>query len=649
MKFAGEQRPSHLPGASSNYIQRGWYDILIYLLIFFPVLSLFLNVISWLRFGVDLPYMEDWRSYSSGLMGSFGLKYLFTPSNDTLYPVGLALDSLAQRFLDGNTIVYQFISMTAVLGMLLLLQWHLLITALKDRLLAASAFGLTLLMLQPHSYWGLQNLAYHQAIPLVCILAALSIITGGKWSGWKAPVLFAIGIVSGMSYISGAISVLTTGAVLLIISRFLQHPERRPLTRGGLSLFIAGVLTTLPQLWVIAFVQKGLHRAGTSFAYPFSSDFWFHFLGKVGRSLLLPANHPLPSLVVTVLVLLLCCALLIRYAGRLRKRELKTLSEARTAIVLITLAAMIFVYLLMVSAGRTNRRPLEVDTSLEIFAFAFQRFHFFWVTLLWPWVAAAVFEAARSYEFPLNINPSRSPAMVSALILPPLILTAGALAHAPYYRSIMNARYEGISCIQSAMQRFEPVYCPGVCRRPDISGAVFFAKLTGASFARSLTLPPVPVGTAKPAPLFRLSTAAPGDAVFDNMAAAESSGDRFRFTAGNDPQIIFRTGDTKAMNQCAILEISAIMQTTGTDVAQVFYKVPGQAKFSEKQSEAVPIKNEKEPVEISFLLASPTGFGDSFRFDPVVKPREFDILELEVRCRSSRPRQSLEEDELNGW
>ncbi len=45
---------------------------------------------------------------------------------------------------------------------------------------------------------------------------------------------------------------------------------------------------------------------------------------------------------------------------------------------------------MLVAAGRTNFRPPEMHDLLEIFAHGFTRFHFFWATLIWPWVAAAL-------------------------------------------------------------------------------------------------------------------------------------------------------------------------------------------------------------------------------------------------------------------
>lgn len=99
---------------------------LFWLLIALPGVAMVVNAVSLVRHGVDIPFWDDWRQYDSGDLGNLSLAYLFTPANDTLYPVGRLLDSLAVRLLDGHSVAYQLISLVAVLGGLLALQWRLL-------------------------------------------------------------------------------------------------------------------------------------------------------------------------------------------------------------------------------------------------------------------------------------------------------------------------------------------------------------------------------------------------------------------------------------------------------------------------------------------------------------------------------------------
>src|SRR5688572_18990022 len=76
-----------------------------------PLFGLALSCASWLHYGIDLPFYDDFRVYGSRTALSLDPRDLFAPSNDTLYPVGMALDVLAQRFLNGNAVAYQFFSM----------------------------------------------------------------------------------------------------------------------------------------------------------------------------------------------------------------------------------------------------------------------------------------------------------------------------------------------------------------------------------------------------------------------------------------------------------------------------------------------------------------------------------------------------------
>ena len=138
-----------------------------------PLLMLGANLLAWLRWGTDLPYLDDWRVYDEGSALSLNVQRLFRAVNNTISPVGLALDVLAQRWLGGNPLPYQALSMVAVLGGLLWLQWRLLGWVVADRRQQVLLFALCFPMLQSGSYWGEQNLAYHQALPLLALLAAV--------------------------------------------------------------------------------------------------------------------------------------------------------------------------------------------------------------------------------------------------------------------------------------------------------------------------------------------------------------------------------------------------------------------------------------------------------------------------------------------
>ncbi len=602
-----------------------------FILILAPVLALAFNALSWLRYGIDIPLWDDWGFYNPGGIGSFDLKYLFQPANDTLFPVGKTLDSIAQRLLDGNSVAYQLISMITVLGLLLFIQWRLLTACLKDRFLAACAFGFTVLMLRPDSYWGFQNIAYHHALPLVFDLSALYIITGSKWRDrLSTPVVFILGILAGLSYISGAFSTLAMGFVVFISGLFIQPLQRRPLVLGGLALTLAGILTLIPQVWVIAFYQKGVAQASNSLALPNEKEFWLFLFGVVGKSLFL---RPLGLHIIPAVLLFGAAALaVLRFGKALFGKKLQTLSEAGTGIILSALFTAIFVYLILVAAGRTHLRPPDVESA---FAYGFARFHFFWVTLLWPWLAAAVLKGIGRMKFTPELNPTGTLVLITTIIT--VLAFVGVLKKDSYYRQGVVQRAMGINCISSALRNGDETVMCTQLYPVDLFRSIVYAKGIGASFTRSLPYSPIiPVGTKDPAPLFLFSKTAHTEIGFRNLPEIQARETGYQFKAADDPMIIFKTGSPEVLKSCLLLQVVAVMKVDEVDSVQVFYKPLGQKRFSGSFSRITPVDPGSECREVVFELASASGFQEDFRFDPVMKPQRFELKDLEVRCRVSK-------------
>lgn len=630
------------PGSEANHLLNWWQKATIVLFIFLPLLSLTVNAVSWLRFGLDMPFWDDWRGYLNGGIGSFKLSYLFQSACDTLYPVGLILDSLAQRYLDGNSVAYQFLSMVGVLGMLLYWQWRLLNVAIKDRIVAASAFSFTLFMLQPHTYWGEPNLAYHQAIPLVCIMAALHVVLNKTWSDFRnIPLLLILGTVSGLSYISGAFSVLTTGIILLVLGKYILPMERKPLLRGGAVLFVTGIMTSIPQLWVIAVIQKGTHRSDAPMALPIEKDFWLFMLGKVGRALMLPTNHPNLSLALASIVVLVIIALVLWFSRCFVSNKIQTLSQARTAVIFLALSGVIFVYLLLVAAGRTNFRPPELcnsfmNTASGVFIFAFARFHYFWVTLLLPWVFAASVTVLTESKRLLVHNSARYLVVALPIIALPLIINAGGFSHAPFYQDLMKHRSTGIQCLVSAIQKGKGINCPQLYA-VDLSSAFIYAKSIGASFTRTIPFLDIPFGSVSPAPLFKLLDYQTKDLDFRNIEIVEKTHEGYNLQPDKDSAIYFETGRPIDLKRCLALKVTAQMNVKETDHAQLYYKIPGQLNFSPAAVQNQSIITANQQVDVTFELVSPTGFTDDLMFVPVTKQQQIYLRDLEVRCLLQSP------------
>ncbi len=634
-------------------------SFVIRLLIALPLLSLFLGVMAWLRYGYDLPFFDDWRGYATGEIDSLNLSYLFRSANGAIAPIGIALDSLAQRYLDGNSIAYQALSMVMVLGSLLALQWHLLKNALGNRLHAAMCFVLTLLMLQPGSYWGRENLAYHQALPVVFLLSVLVLMVHPTWRNrWRLPGIFALGVLAGLSYISGAFGACAAAAACVALAWFMPvSAYKSRLFVGGVVLGLAGVVTAALQYVLAALPYmrlastQAVRTEGGRLALPYEAEFWFFYLGKIGRSLLLPASEPLFSLVAVLVVCgatLFLTAMMVRHVSArhaLPSKQSAHLTtaphpDAQLATVLLALVAVVSVYLMLIAAGRTHFREPDVQSATQVFAHGFTRFHFFWATLLWPWVMAALIVTVRKPAVTTDrttggLLPNaltggiKYVALPLTLIMTLLAIQSGAFSHASEQRAQSNSRNSTVECLFSRLQSGKRIDCSEF-NLPDLAPAYKYATKINASFVRYFPLLPTPLGVDDPLPLYRFST--------DNSASQLinlklwKSGSHSA-TAAADSQIVMQTGQREQMQSCNLLDVRLLIRPTLADSAQLFFKVPGQPQFGQSASQRVPLLPQGEPQLITFRLESAAGFQDELRLDPVSKAQDLDLLEIEIRCR----------------
>jgi hypothetical protein len=598
-----------------------------------PVALVAASLAGWLRHGVDLPWSDDWRALIAGQAGSLRPDYLFTPANGTLYPVGKVLDSLAQRLLGGNAVVYQAISMIAVLGVLLLVQWRLLRRAIGDPVLTAAAFSLLFLALRPDTYWGRQNLSFHQALPVVLILVALAIVQARRPRGAAyALAVGAVGVAAGLTYTSGAFGSLAAGLVLLLLSRYLDGPEtgRRAFV-GGAALAVAGALTSGLQLMAV--------DSAVRFAYPWQVDYWMYLLGKISQSLALPASQPLLSLVLAVGATLVALVVGIGLFRRLVKRHDRSAQTAALATIYLPLAAAITTYLLIVAGARTyHLYPAGDPSPLDVFVSGYPRFHYWWVTLIWPWVAAALLVAAggrlgRRSEGATVPRRLASSALLAALLLNVAALAANAFDFSAFYVNMEGQRMANGRCLLFGMQRPPGPLCSGPGgERVDLGRAVAFGRWIDASFTRQLHLLP---GSDAGIVLYSLAQAGVGSLETRNIDSLTATDEGYAVVAQDDPTIFIRTGDGQAMQACSTLQLVAQLRTSEA------LNVRSQAWFRPAADPRLQLARDSFPTEVggwleaSFDVTSPTGFDDRVRFDPIVSG-PVTIGDIVVSCRDWR-------------
>jgi hypothetical protein len=522
-----------------------------------------------------------------------------------------------------------------VLGGLLLLQRKLLVLAVRDGLNASLAFVFTVFMIQPGTYWGIQSIAYHQALPLLCLLSIiLVVIRPLKPFLFIFPIVCALSVIGGLAYISGAVVITVAGFIILCFSFCVLEADRRPLLVGGVAAVVGGLPTLVAQLWVITVYQRGLHRPDASWSLPVDRDFWLYILGKVARSLGLDALPALAAFVLTIIVSGTALILAFAFAIRSASKPPRTLIETRLTIVFLVLITSIAAYLMMVAAGRTNLAKPTDQSFLAVFQFGYARFHFFWVTLLWPWVVAAILTLVFD-----NIRRSQLSYAVVGIALPVATLAAagwaGAFNHASYYRATAEHRLENdVACVRYALLGDLKMRCLDGNPQLDLMPAYLYARDIGTSFTRSFPLLPVKLGSPYPAPLFRLSSA-PANQWRTNILGMNHTEHGWEVGPVRDPQILFKVINERAVLSCREIELAAMIKPSVRDVAQLYYRLPGESGFSEKSSLAREVSRHKDGsfTEISFQVSDALGFLNDFRLDPGRGGHSTVMKDIELRCR----------------
>lgn len=446
------------------------------------------GLLSLVALGVDFPIEDDWTEVNRGLTGSFAPVDLFAKANDTLVPVGRALDALGVYLIGGNHVVSQAITMIATLTSICVLQFSLLRRYAASTEVLFLATVAMVFSLQARTYWGMQTLAYHQILPVVSMMLILHLILRRDI---ERPVLhnlsiFVVGLLGGFAYLSGAIALL--GATIWTVAWSFAMGDRGP--RKSLpGLTAATILTLCVQIGIALLYRQGGGNSvrGVAMATPADDAFWAFFLGLVARSVGVFDSASIWVVAgASVLVLALVWALASQVV--LARRERAT-AQQDLAYAFGFIAAFVFFYAVVVCAGRANLRPPTITQFRDVFALAQIRFHFFWLTLLWPWLALVVGNrfARRSSSVPLVTG-----AALSCLLLVALLTPFIAFDHDRYNAPAADRKAKGLACLQQKIAAGEPLYCPVVFSK-DLANAVRLAKSLDIAFTRPLLIDETPL------------------------------------------------------------------------------------------------------------------------------------------------------------
>lgn len=584
---------------------------------------------AWIEYGLDFPWYDDWRGYQNGNIDSLRLSYLFSPINDTLSPVGLALDAVFQRLFSGNSIVYQLISMFAILIGLLIIQLDMLRKVLADDRHVTLCFLLTLPMLQPGSYWGAQNLAYHQAIPVLLMLSAIWVVIFSHLRNHvKLPVLGILGLISGFSYISGALVFFACGVAFLFFSFRFEGGVSRRLFYSSIPLLLSGLFTSLIQL-VFAFSSFGMTHSKISLAYPNQANFWLYLLGKVGRGLLLPTAYPWIAFFATIGFVIAVAALSVVVFNRLTCRCVEDSARNQAGLIFFVLLVAIGSYILMVAAGRANYYSNGSDRSLAAFVAGFDRFHFFWLTILWPWVLAVflinsqkVFAIAKSSLFYLL-----------AICFATVMYFGGVWQHESWHQRAMQIRKSVFDCFVKSLNEGRGIRCEqllpdgDIGTLPDATPAYLHALRVNASFLRYVPRVDDLARSSELMPFFTIDGAY-GDFSLDGLT---QSADGSFTVVGDSPKLYVRNIPSEIMRQCVRLDVVVRISAESNGYFQLFFRRPSDSNYEEIFSKKANLKS-LSVNDMEFKLTSVDGFMSEIRIDPAKNLRNFKIKNIAVYC-----------------
>lgn len=569
-----------------------------------PIIMLAANVVCWLRWGTDLPFFDDWYALSEGQSKSLRISRLFKTRNDTVGPVGLALDTLAQRWLGGNPLPYQTLSMLFVLGGMLWLQWCLLGWVLRKPIWQSLAFVLTFFMLQPGTYWGEQNIAYHQALPLLALFSA-------SWLNFCSSVhtlprltgVALLGLLSGLSYISGAIGSLVIGGAWLLQSCLICPTAlRKRSLSGGFMLGLAGALTTTLQVW-LSIAQDSARWI--FYAWPNEGAFWFFAAGVLGRS----TGAGFDALVAEIFwVILLFFAWFFAIVFALRGIKAVNARHRRFAVVCFPLLVCVVSYLAMVSFGRAHLAPSPQNAE-NIFLSAYNRFHFFWLTLLWPWITTS---------FVLMSQRRAVPVFITALMIFFSIAVCRGVFDVPsYYRNVSKIRETDIRYVMSMLNGGDPSLYEWRLAGANFMQSYLHARAVGASFVRYF---PLVERHGFGREMLRLGH---GEGAWQFV---QDAGHGWKHGTGESHMLLSLPGT----ENCQVIGLQVTMQARYEGASKLYYRHLGQTEFEERRSVRKPY-NAGE-VELEFVLDNPGGFEPHVRFHPLAGDGLFRTERIRASC-----------------
>lgn len=287
----------------------------------------------------------------------------------------------------------------------------------------------------------------------------------------------------------------------------------------------------------------------------------------------------------------------------------------------------------MVSAGRAGLRAEVITSVSEMFASGFRRFYFAWVTLIWPWLAAAVLVL-------LSSRSAQHRAWFPAIkVVLPVVLVActcagiaGAFSHGSYYRKLHKAKVqEQVACLQEQLRAGEGILCPRL-HPGDLASAYIFADGIGASFVGDFPIPILRMGVQDPPPLFRLSAASPEDWQVKGTGSVTIGTEGLSFDGSAESVLMIGINGARPLWDCLRLQVGIAIQAGESGVARVFFQRTGEPSPSELNAQSLAFTGGTDFTELDFFADSTAGFEPALEIDPTTEPQALKTKDVEVRC-----------------
>lgn len=621
------------------HLQKNARDLLIILLIGVPVANFLSGVLALLVYGLDMPIFDEWRNYQHQ-RGAF--YYLFKPVNDTYSPIGFFLEGLAQKYLAGNVVAHGVLSMLVMLSSFLWVQWKLLGLVFKDNLLRASVFSFCILIMQSMSYWGIESAnAYVQGIPLLaCLWMIYTLLAHDPTRRSFSIIMISLGLISGLSYISGAFILIPFWLSCFIFKRIFAYDTNLVFRfkKAVNVLLIPMLITVSIQLHALWFFG-GSHSGEMSSVL--SVKFWMLIFGKIARSLALMPEYSSLLLSMVIFIFIFCLSL---YALYLTRFKIEDKNKQNIIIIFLQLFLIIGGYLILIGAGRGTFGVHDGMTSLDLFKFGLMRHHFFWVTPFWVWVLAFCLVI---FGFSTKLCRHERYLQIWSIVCITVTLFVSQLnsfQHSLFSRYLRLTRMPLYSCLQNIYQDQSLTGCDSFYEYPkDVEGAkkfveekvkaLNFAKSFGSTFFDFVNLPK----TAGIKPFASDTLLFASDADFKkNMQwhhvniEKKNTGIQVKLNESpSDPYVDIVFNSVK-LESCQKIQVSVKQANSEHNFGQLFYKPRGNTDFTVQNSQ---IANATKGDSImTFIIESAAGFEPLIRLNPLGNKQAVILYKLEAYC-----------------